>query len=259
MHDSCQLDASNRSDVQHLNAPMSENPFAQQRLERLSYRFPDGGDWDSNLSRLAELNFRAVIVGGYGTGKSTLVRELQHRLAGVTTDRPITEPLQCTNPVSQTQSGLIMNSMLLGVPRVGSPFSRDRSGGVPRRQQLAIVAAQLQALNSGTLLLVDGVERLTIFDRLRLVHHTAAASRVAGLIVIVHHSRHWLRLPTWIETQPSASLLSDLIKELLSDRNEMEQSRIQRRGAELLMQNRNNIRATLRQLYDEWAEHNRRK
>ncbi len=255
MHDSRQFGLPQRSDVRNLDVRRSENPFAQQKIERLSYRFPDGGSWASNLSRLAALNFRAVVVGGYGTGKSTLIRELQHELAGVTTDRPITEPLQRWNPVSQTPSPStsITHSMLLDVPRAGSRFRRGRNGGVARRQQQAMVADQLLGLNRGTLLLVDGIERLTWLDRQRLVHQTATVSQVAGLIVIVHQPRHWLRLPTWIETQPSAALLNDLINELLSDRTAMERSFFQQRGTELLKQSRNNIRATLRQLYDEWS------
>jgi len=232
-----------------------QNPFSQQRIERLSYRFPDGGDWASNLQRLKQLNFRALIVGGHGTGKSTLIRELQLRLSGEElTVRPITEPLQVKTTARRMSDESIDSVLLLDVPRVdrmGSTSSRYHV--CSRRQQRSLLADQLRQLDAGTLLLVDGIERLTWLERQWLVHRTASAHQAAGLIAIVHHRRNLLRLPTWIETRPTEALLIELVGQLLEDQPEPIRSRIHRRAVELLKQHRSNIRATLRQLYDEWA------
>ena len=67
----------------------ANNPFSQQRLERLAYRFPNAQGWESNLASLSLMNHRASIVGARGTGKSTLLRELHLRLNSmVPADRP---------------------------------------------------------------------------------------------------------------------------------------------------------------------------
>lgn len=231
------------------------NPFTQQRIERLAYRFPDGGDWASNLERLKKLNFRALIVGGHGTGKSTLIRELRSRLSGEKPmARPITEPLRAKNTVAQPIDDSIRNTILLDVPRVTENDQLPLAWLISsRRAQRSSVANRLRELEPGTLLLVDGIERLAWLDRQRLVHWTASESRVAGLIVIVHHRRNWLRLPTWIETRPSETLLVELIDELLADQLQSVRSRIHHRARVLFQRYRHSIRAVLRQLYDEWT------
>ncbi len=233
-----------------------DNPFSQQRIERLAYRFPDGGDWASNLQRFRQMNFRASVVGDFGTGKSTLVRELKMRLSGEDLAvRPITEPVQPKSIANRSVDESIRNVLLLDVPRVDRGCTETSCYGVTsRRQQRSSIAQQLRELDAHTLLLVDGIERMTWFDRLWLVHKTASPSQVAGLIVIVHHRRNWLRLPVWIETQPTEDLLIELINEILADQRETDLARIHQRSCELFKQHRPNIRATLRQLFDEWPK-----
>lgn len=58
-----------------------DNPFASDRVERLRYRLPEGWTWDRLLERLADLRFRAAIVGPHGRGKTTLLEELARRLS----------------------------------------------------------------------------------------------------------------------------------------------------------------------------------
>jgi hypothetical protein len=232
----------------------AKNPFSQQRIERLSYRFPDGKDWASNLSRLKQLNFRALVVGGYGTGKSTLIRELQSRFSTQEPAiRPITEPLMSVNLSDGSIDDSIRSTILLDVPRLAS---QETSGSSiiagSRSQQRAIITEQLAELDSGTLLLVDGIERLTWLDRQRLICRTAAPSRVAGVVMIVHHRNICLRLPTWIETRPSELLVCELLEELLNEQPVTDRDTLNQRAIELFRRHRFNIRATLRQLFDEW-------
>jgi hypothetical protein len=52
-----------------------DNPFAVERVLGIHYR-PQDGTWDDLLARLTALDYRAAIVGGHGTGKSTLLDDL---------------------------------------------------------------------------------------------------------------------------------------------------------------------------------------
>lgn len=77
----------------------------------------------------------------------------------------------------------------------------DRS--VARRQQRPCVRERLRILDDETLLLVDGIERLSWIDRMRLLHR-----RGGGGMVVTLHCRV-ISLPVWIATRPSAELLDD--------------------------------------------------
>ena len=57
-----------------------DNPFASDRVESLRYRLPDGLTWEDLLQRLADLRFRAALVGPHGRGKTTLLEDLAPRL-----------------------------------------------------------------------------------------------------------------------------------------------------------------------------------
>ena len=57
-----------------------DNPFATDRVLRIRYR-PQGCTWEELLTRLAYLRYRAAIVGPDGTGKTTLLEDLESRLA----------------------------------------------------------------------------------------------------------------------------------------------------------------------------------
>ena len=56
-----------------------DNPFATDRVLRIRYR-PQGWTWEQLLSRLADLDYRAAIVGPEGHGKTTLLEDLGERL-----------------------------------------------------------------------------------------------------------------------------------------------------------------------------------
>ena len=208
----------------HITA--ANNPFAQQRLEQLAYRFPDGLDWESNLSRLRFLNQRACIMGVRGTGKSTLLRELHHRLNSI-------------SPSARPQS------LLVDISRRSSIVNRC---GSTRREQLASLRFQLAEADSLTWILVDGIERLLRRDRWRLIRRWAKPENCAGLVVTLHHHQPLLRLPQWISTQPTAELLAALLTELgVTDRY------WHQRALRLWSTTcRRSIREVFRRLYDEY-------
>jgi len=56
-----------------------DNPFATQRVLRIRYR-PQTCTWDELGARLESMHYRAAIVGTDGTGKTTLIEDLHHRL-----------------------------------------------------------------------------------------------------------------------------------------------------------------------------------
>lgn len=56
-----------------------DNPFAVHRVEAIRYR-PQGWTWDQLLRRLADLDYRAAVVGPHGSGKTTLLEDLERRL-----------------------------------------------------------------------------------------------------------------------------------------------------------------------------------
>lgn len=58
----------------------SDNPFASDRVLSIRYEFPEG-EAGTLLARLARLRYRAAIVGPHGTGKTTLLEDLETPLA----------------------------------------------------------------------------------------------------------------------------------------------------------------------------------
>lgn len=56
--------------------PARENPFAVDRVLAIRYRFLHSS-WEELWRRLAELDYRAAIVGPDGTGKTTLLEDLR--------------------------------------------------------------------------------------------------------------------------------------------------------------------------------------
>ena len=57
-----------------------DNPFQASRIERVPYRFPAGSSWELLLQRLKQLDNRAALVGPEGSGKTTMLEELDARI-----------------------------------------------------------------------------------------------------------------------------------------------------------------------------------
>ncbi len=208
----------------HITA--ANNPFAQQRLEQLAYRFPDGLDWESNLSRLRLLNQRVGIVGVRGTGKSTLLRELQLRL---NSDSPHSPP----------------HSLLVDIARRSSIVDRC---GCTRREQITSLRTQLSEAEPQTWILVDGLERLAWRDACCLTRRWASPANCAGLVVTLHRHQPLFGLPQWVRTQPTAELLAELLTELGVNEDYWHQ-----RARQLWSTTcRRSIREVFRCLYDEY-------
>jgi hypothetical protein len=56
-----------------------DNPFTTDRVLRIRYRLPEA-DWVDLLARLERHRYRGAIVGPHGTGKTTLLEDLEDRL-----------------------------------------------------------------------------------------------------------------------------------------------------------------------------------
>jgi len=56
-----------------------DNPFANDRLHQIRYRFR-GSSWEEFLAQLAKADFRGAIVGPEGSGKTTLLEDLEPKL-----------------------------------------------------------------------------------------------------------------------------------------------------------------------------------
>jgi hypothetical protein len=56
-----------------------DNPFSTARLHQIRYRFHDFG-WEQLLERLERMNYQGAIVGAEGTGKTTLLEDLEPKL-----------------------------------------------------------------------------------------------------------------------------------------------------------------------------------
>ncbi len=181
-----------------LNA--AANPFRTERLERIPFRF-ETGDWDSNLVRLQQMNYRAAIVGRKGSGKTTLLEQLQDRL----------QQYYVSLPHDKTCHAEVL---------------RD-----------AIAASK-----SGQVVLFDGVERFSFWQRWSLLRNTAAG---AGLVLIVHRR---CRLKTWVHCRPDQQLMIQLLDDLgFTD------ARVVEAGQAAFERCRGNVREAFLELYDQFA------
>ncbi len=234
------------------------NPFAQQRLERLPYRFADDLPWDTHLDRLSRTGYRAAIVGPRGSGKSTLLRELHRRLS--TGDGPtasmgqdgfaaeaISEPLPAIRPATcgiGRQPGL--QTLLIDIPPLcSSHTSTSDDFGLTRLQRKPWLCERLARLNSQSVLLLDGIERLPWSQRMWLIHCAARPARCAGVVVALHQPCRWMRLPIWVRAQPTVALLEQLLVEL-----GVANSVPPTLSHQLFRRHAGNLREVLRELFD---------
>lgn len=228
-----------------MNRLAHQNPFAQQRLESIAWRFPDGLGWSENLKRLDAMAWRACIVGPQGTGKSTLLRELHWRL-NQRGQCGVDELKRHHEIASLRESDTSAGSTLMDVPRCG----RNRQMlEIDRSAQRRWLRSFLADVPADSMLLVDGIERLSRSDRSHLIQSRANADASGGLIATVHRIRRFDRLKPWVTTAPSKELLLDLLREL-----EVDTPQIVERANRLLRKHRTNMRSVLRTLYEDWSD-----
>lgn len=127
-----------------------ENPFAPENLTSLAFRFPAGADWESLLRRLENQQWCASIVGGIGTGKTTVLEQLAPLLQA-----------RGFEPV---------------IFRLSAEISMKEKERLPDK---------LREVRAPGFILLDGAEQLSTKHWLSV---RAAASAAAGFIVTVHRS-----------------------------------------------------------------------
>ena len=179
----------------------ASNPFRTELLERIPFRF-ESGDWESNLTRLEQMNYRAAIVGRKGSGKTTLLEQLQKRLQQ---------------------------------HYVSLPHDKTCHSEVLRN---AIAASR-----AGQIVLFDGIERFTFWQRWSLFKNTIAGP---GLIAVVHRK---CRLNTWVRCRTDAQLMTRLLKEL-----GFEDPSVIDAGHDAFIRCRGNVREAFLELYDRFAD-----
>ncbi len=188
--------------------PASENPFASEYVDSVPYLFVTENR-QHHLSRLAALDYHAAITGPRGTGKTTLLDQTARWLARESAD-----------PVS----------------RVCISRCHD--------QHTRVVTDLVDQKRDGCILLIDGMERLSLANRYRLL--TSRRSGRGGLLVTRH--RRGI-LPTWMRCAGSSLVLNHVLDHLIEDLD----SQLRREAHERLRGNGGNVRDVLRYLYDQFA------
>jgi len=126
------------------------NPFASERIEALAYRFPPGDDWQRLLGRLETLGWRGALVGPHGSGKTTVLTQL--------------EPLLVSR-------GFRPRRVTLRAPDTQAE----------RQQALASIAT----MRAPDFIILDGAEMLTTRQWLSL---QSAAAACAGCLITQHRT-----------------------------------------------------------------------
>lgn len=127
-----------------------ENPFASTCIEKLTFRFPQGMDWETLLRRMEAQQWCASIVGGNGVGKTTALEQLVPHLEA-----------RGFEPV---------------IFRLGADVGMKEKERLPDK---------LREVKAPGFILLDGAEQLSTRHWLSV---RAAASGAAGFVVTVHRS-----------------------------------------------------------------------
>jgi len=182
-----------------------ENPLSFNRVSKLGYRFAQH-DWPWQLARLQTLQFRAAIVGQPGSGKTTLLYELAQRL---------------------TRANIANHHVFL------PQESTDHR---------TMIQQALNCSQNASVLLVDGIERLTFMQRWQLF---AQSKRGPGLVVAVHKA---CNLPTWVNCRTDPELMKTVLTDL-----GLKDPAVHDAGLRALENSGGNIREALRELYDQFS------
>ncbi|MES1213100.1 MAG: hypothetical protein ABUL64_00800, partial [Singulisphaera sp.] len=179
-----------------LSDPVSAaNPFSTKRTRpgAISYVFPADLNAELLVRRLSEQQWRGQIIGGHGTGKSTLLATLAPAI--LATGR---QPLLVTL------------------------HDRERS--------LAAHAKILAAIGAKTVVIIDGYEQLALWNRWRL--RWRCWRRGSGLLVTAHTSVGLpLLVETAVDASTAQLVLESLVAgPSVVDQAEMEQARKRRHG-----------------------------
>lgn len=196
--------------------PARENPFASHRVEALPYRFP-GFCFQQHVQRLEQMDWRGAIQGRHGAGKTTLLLQLYQHLKQ---SRPLERCVHCWF-----------------IP------------GEPTQQ--ACQWKQWQRLVSPSdILLVDGLERLSLAKQLRLLGHwprwwPGGRRQWPRSVIVTTHRPVGLRV--WLHCHTTDSLVEELLLELYPCAS----TAMMQNARQLLRDNRGNMREVFWRLYDQ--------
>jgi hypothetical protein len=159
------------------------NPFATRfvRPGAIPFQFGDGTDGQMLVEQLAAAEWRGAIVGPHGSGKSTLLATLIPR---------VEQAGRCVKHIALCGDGIISSD--------GDSRSLPKS---------------LDDLESSSLLIIDGWEQLSWWNRYRIRKRTAR--RNCGLLVTAHDPAIIRPLPLLFQTAPSLGTMQMLIEQFL--------------------------------------------
>jgi hypothetical protein len=157
-----------------------DNPFATcwTKPGALAFRFADGQNVEQLISKLAAQDWFGAIEGPHGSGKSTFLESLKPALAA-------------------------------GGRHIISLSLHDGQRRLPPTLWNAL---NINTTSEKCLVIIDGYEQLSWFERLRLTRSCSSAG--AGLLVTTHAST---RVPTLIHLAPSHELVSQLVADLCAE------------------------------------------
>jgi hypothetical protein len=187
------------------------NPFATRfiRPGAIEYIFPPGLSAESLVADLERLGWRGSILGPHGTGKSSLLVAL--------------------TPALEQRDRKIVHQQLQGGQR-----------------SLDWPPLDWQSWTSQTLVIVDGYEQLSLWQRTLL--GARCYQREAGLLITAHEP---VRLPALFTTKATPDLAQQIVRQLLPAGEE----RVTAADvAQALAVNRGNIREMLLGLFDVYRQ-----
>jgi len=185
------------------------NPFAVQRTDAVPFDFSETSfnDTEAFYLHARKLDYRGAIRGRHGRGKTTLLCDL-------------------------------------------ASFFRDQDidcelAFLPREKELQhqMVDRIVHRGSDGAIVLVDGIERLPLLARHRLISRSKS---FGGFIATTHHVG---RLRTLVHCKTSEQTLRSVLKSL-----DLDQPAIVEAALPLVARNRGNLRSVLRELYDQFAD-----